>query len=243
MTSRNIVYIKNRAFIGIVCILLTAFIFQLGVGSSKDKRVQQPTNISQSYTGTETGHTIIVRGKQDFRDKVREALSEICPCVDLTASSSDGRSEIIVLKFPQDHEEFCKCYCKHVVGCNLLEDLVSSGDTTTIQKTSGGNSARGGTVRWNPRRRYGGRNADGHRRRPPSIGLAHELIHARHYNTGNLGSTRREEENTTVRGENQIRDEMDEPQRTHYGRRRVPNRGAGDPNLDATVRHGCECED
>ena len=70
--------------------------------------------------------------------------------------------------------------------------------------------------------------------------MAHELIHAQHTHDGTrgTGSTNRikNEEIKCVRGENQIRDELGEPRRTHYSGRRDDRWRALDGCRDGTSR-------
>ena len=181
--------------------------------------------------------TIVIAGNNDFRNSVVGALREICPChtyrvqADGTVQVTGGGTGFFA----------CLCYCKHRAGCNLINDLSGHANTTRITRTAGGNSYNRGLnrVRWNPTRRRGGRNAHGDRDRPPSVGLAHELIHAHHDNQGTMGAPGPAEEYPTVRGENQIRRELCEPRRTHYGNTRVPNETQ--ENIDASDRRGCKC--
>lgn len=184
---------------------------------------------------------VISTRSRRFRRQVASALREICPCFTFNVAANG----IVTARQIRGRDEFCKCYCAHRAGCNLISDLINHAQRVTIRRTGRGNShnPRRRRVRWNPIRRRGGRNARGDRRRPPSVGLAHELIHAHHTINGNRGQGRTNgipnEEINTSRGENQIRREMGEPQRTHYGRRRIPNPGQG--NIDASDRHRCGC--
>jgi hypothetical protein len=173
-----------------------------------------------------------------FRGQVIAALSELCPCHTIFV---DAGGTIQAVPFKGTHDQFCRCYCSHRASCNLIADLVSSVNVYSILPAGGGNSYTQGnrTVNWNPNRRQGGRNTRGDTNRPTSIGLGHELIHAVHHDKGRLGPTRRQEEHNTVRGENQLRDEMGEPDRTHYGPGGVPNRNQQD--IDERERYSCCC--
>ena len=173
---------------------------------------------------------------QTFGEAVRAALSKICPCY-MISLGTDGA---VLLQSPvDDREAFCECYCEHLAGCNLVESLSSNPAETKIRRSRTGNRHIRLKVKWNPTLDRGGKNAEGSKRRPPSVGLAHELIHALHTINGTRGTTKDAEEAQTARDENQIRDELDEPQRTHRGRRRVINPGGG--TLDTTDRADCGC--
>jgi hypothetical protein len=179
---------------------------------------------------------IVIEGDNDFKRAVLDALMQISPCYIYTLVQCR-----VQLQSPADFDAFCRCYCQHLAGTNLICDLGLSTRTTTIKKTKGGNSHQNGCVKWNPDRRQGGRNADGNRDRPPKIGLAHELIHAKHTHCGTRGAGSQggisNEEINTCRGENQIRGECGQPKRTHYGDNEIPNNC--DENLDDSNRTDC----
>lgn len=220
------------------------------------------------------GASIVVDGRNTFKKKVEKALCEICPCFDIdiekglvraappTAGSKTSSCKKRLRNQPgrkreyrPGRESFYDCYCRHRAGCNLLLDLVKPefGETTILevksrdQKRGNRHNANTGTVKYNPKRG----ESEGEDR-PPSIGLAHELIHAHHYHTrrrtGDPYPGRTREEHRTVRAENQIRREMrgdfeegssryrDLPMRTTYKGGRVENPEAGD--LDVTNRFG-----
>ncbi|WP_299041321.1 M91 family zinc metallopeptidase [uncultured Tateyamaria sp.] len=186
--------------------------------------------------------TLRIRGTARFRASTLQALQTICPCF-LYSLSDDGE---VLLQSPQDHASFCRCYCAHLAGCNLMADLTSDANTVTIQRGRRGlYDPRRRRVRWNPRAQPRTRTTNGRQRTPPDIVLGHELIHAHHHNSGTLAQGRTNgilnEEINTVRGENQLRADKTPPvpQRTHYGRRRVPNPGTHD--LDTTDRYDCNC--
>lgn len=165
------------------------------------------------------------------------ALSELCPC-DIFFAGAGG----VINRAPRSTgDRYCKCYCGHRAGCNLISGLINSATSYHIIITGGGNGYHPptNTISWNPNRAMGGRNSRGDNRRPTSIGLGHELVHAVHDDSGTLGATRAVEEDNTVRAENQLRDEIGETDRTHYGRRRVRNRNQ--PNIDGSDRMNCGC--
>lgn len=182
-----------------------------------------------------------IRGSRRFRQKVLAALGELCPCNQYVVND-DG----VVSAIPLNREAFCECYCLRRAGCNLLSDLIADDKRITIRRGRNKYRLRGRQVRWSPSGRPRVRTAQGRRRTPAAKTLGHELIHALHHARGDLDTTSRtngvlDEEIDTVRGENQLRAEQGEPQRTHYGRRRVPDPGR--QNLDASDREGCGCDE
>jgi hypothetical protein len=189
--------------------------------------------------GAGGGGGIVVNGSRAFKRSVLAALQAISPCY-IIEIGNDCR---VTLTSPADFEAFCECYCQHMAGTNLIEDLALGDGTTAIEETAGGNRHNRGTVSWNPDSTQGGLNADGNRNRPPKIGLAHEMIHAKHTHcgtrgAGEMGGISNEEINTS-RGENQIRGECGQPKRTHYGANEIPNNC--DENLDDSNRFDCRC--
>lgn len=129
-------------------------------------------------------------------------------------------------------------------GKKLINSLNTSGKTTTIISTIGGNSYSPGsqTIKYNPERTVIGDGSEPYMTRPPEIGLGHELCHASHDLNGGLtkgadGSVSRQNEERRTVGlpaghgspdyskepfsENSLRKEMGEPQRPRYG----PNLG------------------
>ncbi|MEM9630690.1 MAG: type III secretion system effector protein [Pseudomonadota bacterium] len=178
---------------------------------------------------TNVGPAIVVEGTEEFREKTVAALAKI------------GQTPS---------------------GAKLLNDLHNSGKTITIKETSGGNKVNGftadgkvdasgnpgsgsdSTVHYNPNRTTLGPD-EPWKTRPPEIGLAHELIHAKHAANGEIDLSKVEndhkpdpsdptknakvikEEAKTVGfpphdgepySENKIRDEWDpkQPQRPYY---------------------------
>lgn len=204
------------------------------MGSERDARADVGDGSVCAFLAS---NTIVVEGRAEFREQVRAALAELCPCYIITITS-DGE---VTLQSPvADRPGFCKCYCAHIAGCNLVQGLSADPKKTRIKRTGGGNRHRNGTVSWNPEGEKGGRDEHGDRERPPSTGLAHELIHAQHTHGGSRGQSQDEEEDQTTRDENQIRREKGEPMRTHYGRRRVANPSSG--RLDTRDRAECGCQ-
>ena len=190
--------------------------------------------------------TLKVDGDAQFRAATLRALQSICPCF-FYELADDGE---VLLQSPQDHDAFCKCYCVHLAGCNLMADLTSSRNTVTIKPTRRGGRYIPGLrrVRWNPTATPNVGIGKGKKAAtPPEIVLGHELIHAHHHNEGTLakGWTKGilNEEINTVRGENQLRAERQPPapERKTYGPRPVPSPGT--PNLDTTDRYGCKCSE
>ncbi len=117
---------------------------------------------------------IIIKGDKAFRDKTRKALDE------LKGTPTGGK---------------------------LLDKMSASGKTTTIVKTTKGNEASAGdwtdaslgadgkpgkgsdaTVSFNPDRDSIG--SEPWEKRPPAIGLGHEMIHADHINEGSVDFTK-----------------------------------------------------
>ena len=195
-------------------------------------------------------NTIIVKSGRDiwFEFDVLSALKAICPCLIISLDGNDGEISLKTPVLPQGgtDPEFCTCYCRHKAGCNLILNLSLHSRTTKIKPSYSTNRHKKGTVKWNPERRSGGKQENGSRERPPYIGLAHEMIHARHYALGTHDSTElpnriRPEEIVTVRGENQIRAEKGKPRRTHYSCKRVPNPDAH--NIDESNKYSglCDC--
>jgi len=116
---------------------------------------------------TNVGPSIQVKGTEEFREKTVQALAKIAQ----TPS-----------------------------GAKLLNDLHRSGKTITIVETAGGNGASYSgnpnvdahghagpgadtTVKYNPNKTSLG-PGPAWKTRPPEIGLAHELIHAKHASSG-----------------------------------------------------------
>jgi RHS repeat-associated protein len=104
----------------------------------------------------------------------------------------------------------------------ILVGTTSSGNSYHPKGNSNA-SCRPGTVSFNPNLIIIGNGKEPWMIRPPEVGLAHELIHAYHDITGTLGSTRSDEENTTVGvsgislyTENDIRNDYDLPRRQRY---------------------------
>lgn len=185
---------------------------------------------------------------QGRQDSLANALNQLCPCFEWYVKS-DGT----VGNRPRDlnEEELCDCLRKHTVGCNLLGDLAGAEDTVDINGTTGGNSQDGDpeiVVEWNPSEMEGGPNSSGDRKRPPSVGLAHELIHAHHEINGNdrtdgdVAGGLQDEEQQTTRGENQIREELGEPARVRYGGMNIDSTKV-DTTLDASLDRYPQCEE
>ena len=172
---------------------------------------------------------VIVNPPRKFRQAVLAALGGICPCHDYRLNAAGVLS--ITPKQPQNR--FCRCYCRHKAGCNLIADLVNHRNWVPIAQTAQGNEYTPGMLFWNPSSTTGGPNARGDNVRPPSVGLAHELIHALDAMKGDNHT-----EVETSQAENQIRHELCEPRRTRYNSDPVP-RGGG--HLDASNRHNCRC--
>ncbi len=208
-----------------------------------------PSPITQVWTepGVLTGgggggpaSGLVLRGNEAFKEEALGALMAISPCYLYELVDCQ-----VLLQTPIDTVQFCECYCDHLAGTNLICDLALSTQLTTIRRTFGGNSHRAGSVRFNPKRMRGGEDCDGNRERPPKIGLAHELIHAKHWHCGTHAGAAvtggiRDEEINTVRGENQIRAECGQVQRKKYGDRNVPMPGM--ENIDGSDRIGCNCD-
>lgn len=186
------------------------------------------------------------------------AFEEICPCVHIWR---EGRE----VKISRDRKgrtpkakDFCKCYCANIAGCNLLLKLAEPDSETLLFGSKSGNRHNDGRIGWNKGKLKGGKREDGGKYRRQSLGLAHELIHAYHVVIGTYSKNRLEEEFNTVRGENQIRLEMQNrlskkdtaafkrlDPRTHYNLEgisyAVPNHT--DPNIDVTsIFPDCCCE-
>ncbi len=109
----------------------------------------------------------------------------------------------------------------------IIEDLESSTETVYIEHTEGGNSydPSSNTCKFNPDSEQIGSGTNPWDKRPPEVGLNHELIHARHDVNGNLGSTRSAEEDKTTGvvthsadpfTDNAVRDDYGIPRRPHY---------------------------
>lgn len=119
----------------------------------------------------------------------------------------------------QKEKDFCDCYKLYPAGCNLIWSLAHhpKNKTTKIWKgktadnpgqsgRKGENIHRHGNVSWNPKDSKSDPSTTGQVRRPPSIGLGHELGHALHEASGTKGSGPPEEVQTS-KGENQLRAE------------------------------------
>lgn len=192
--------------------------------------------------------TLIVDGNRQFRAATLRALQSICPCF-IYELADNGE---VLLQSSQNHDKFCKCYCVHLAGCNLMTDLTGSRNTVKIKRTTRGAKykyrRKRRRVSWNPNATPNAGIGKGKKAAtPPEIVLGHELIHAHHHNEGTLSKGRTNdipnEEINTVRGENQLRAEHRPPlpERKTYGRRRVPSPGT--PDLDTTDRYDCKCSE
>jgi type VI secretion system secreted protein VgrG len=161
---------------------------------------------------TTYGSAIVLDGDEEFRRKTIQALNEM-------ALTPTGRA--------------------------LLASLEASDQTITIKPSTGGNGASpsdgskaqrrpdgtpgdgcGSTVRFNPDRTVVGDGSEDWHRRPPGVGLAHELIHANHSAHGTNDFTPAGEDmavgvapyDTDPFTENRIRSEWypPQPQRPSY---------------------------
>lgn len=203
--------------------------------------------------------TIFIEGSKLFADEVADALKEICPCYEAEAVKAGRRSGKkfykIKISRPDDADEFCECYCKHRAGCNLIKSLATTdGWNTWIRKVKGeGSKHNQGRIGWNPNRKWRRRPNGTKERRPPSVALAHELVHAHSFHSGNRARGLDEdtgienEEINATRGENQIREEMmgDNPRvahpRTDYDGKDIPN--PTQKFLDDSDRENCDCDE
>lgn len=209
-----------------------------------------------------------------FAREVIDALEEICPCHTYDKDEvgrEDGEKlyRITIESGSPEAEAFCDCYCSHRAGCNLVRDIVTNESwDTSIWKCEGDGNRHGripngrdtfrSVIDWNPDRKWRRRGERGKDRRPASIGLAHELVHAHNNHSGrHMGEEVDEdsgletEEINATRGENQIRDEyrrefprksrrMDDP-RDDYDGKEVPN--PREPHLDGSDRYDCGCDE
>ena len=78
--------------------------------------------------------TLIVDGNRQFRAATLRALQSICPCF-IYELADNGE---VLLQSSQNHDKFCKCYCVHLAGCNLMTDLTGSRNTVKIKRTTRG---------------------------------------------------------------------------------------------------------
>jgi RHS repeat-associated protein len=214
-----------------------------------------------TYTGNDPHNSVdpfglqleIVGPRELFtRDKVSEfaqavlsALSQICPCFLYTV---DPKTGLVTASTNGTYELFCRCYCNHLAGCNLIFDLITSTPVTRIRSERGQEideyKPESGRALWDRKWKPPVQTEEGTELAPPHLGLAHELIHARHLESTRkpLGAAEaRIEEDATVRGENQIRrsEHPPLPFRTEHKGRRVPNHR--NPNLDTADRFACGC--
>lgn len=213
-----------------------------GVGAAPPQEAALPD--------TTVGIEIVVQGgaSEDFRDDFTDALKELCPCFDWYFQDDQ-----VFRDWPDDRErsELCDCVEEYDVGCNLVDELMVHDNTLRVVDTGNGNKADpspGGDqevdVEWNPDKQKGGENSGGDRKRPPSVGLAHELIHALHDldeefpRTGGGSIDKSQEEVNTTRGENQIREEQGEPSRVSYGSTNIDSTKTDDNLTTGTERFG-----
>lgn len=211
-----------------------------------------PSASSTALPDTTVGIRIVVKGgaSEDFRDDFTDALKELCPCFDWFFQNDQ-----IFRDWPDDRKrsELCDCVEEYDVGCNLVDELMVHDDTLRVVNTGNGNSADPSPsdgpppdidVKWNPDDKKGGKHSGGNRNRPPSVGLAHELIHALHElddelpRTGSGSIDKSQEEVNTTRGENQIRQEQDEPSRVSYGSTNIDSTKTDDNLTTGTERFG-----
>jgi uncharacterized Zn-binding protein involved in type VI secretion len=146
----------------------SAYIGELKEGGYKAKKGGQ-TKAPESAT---YGKAIKIKGSEEFQKKVLADLAAIK---------------------------------KTATGTKLLEALDKSGKTVTIKETKGGNTTSGftsqakskdgdwgngsdSTVAYNPDQKTISTNTWG--TRPPAVGLAHELIHAKHASEGSVDTTK-----------------------------------------------------
>ncbi len=157
------------------------------------------------------GDAITIDGSEDFRKKTRLCLEAIS---------------------------------KTATGAKMLKAIESGGKAVVIKETSGGNgidadsydaerkadgtpgAGCNSTVHYNPTKTQIGDGSEGWMKRPPCIGLGHELVHAYHNSRGTNDFTQMGEqmavgldvyESETV-SENKLRDEWKpkQPKRTQY---------------------------
>ncbi len=119
----------------------------------------------------------------------------------------------------QKEKDFCDCYKLYPAGCNLIWSLAHNkknkqtklwkgrtSDNPGQSGRKGENLHRKGNVSWNPNDTKTDPSTTGEVKRPPSIGLGHELGHALHQASGTKRSGPPEEVQTS-KGENQLRAE------------------------------------
>jgi hypothetical protein len=127
-----------------------------------------------------SGLTIVKMPSVSFRNDVMEALEELAPCFKIRAVKRKGKGNGYYLFADKVKEDFCKLYCANRAGSNLVWNIINAGGKTWVAPLSSGGSkydADKDVVYWNKSDKYSGESADGRTRRPPLIGLAHELIH------------------------------------------------------------------
>lgn len=150
---------------------------------------------------------LVVEDDAAFRSSVLTALKQICPCFEL---SIDTNGEV----HAADAVTSCSCYLAHTASCNLIRGLIDHDGTTSIRESApgGGNQYdyQVDEAWWNPALP----TPDG---LTSSLTLAHELIHAWRDRLGKLALYDFNlEECTATWGENQVREEMGEPERQDY---------------------------
>jgi RHS repeat-associated protein len=84
-------------------------------------------------------------------------------------------------------------------GADVIKSLQNSDEVYSVEVTPDGNAylPSTNTIKYNPDKTSLG-IADAWNKRPPEVGLGHELVHALHDDNGTLGKTRMDEENQTV---------------------------------------------
>jgi hypothetical protein len=233
----------------VLLLFLEAPLFAQGVSPSVKREIcVAPTCLNLvSRKGPLPSHTLRVRGDRDFKRRLVDALLIICPCYNPTVNDDNTIGFTpLTGSDNQGNDLFCPCYCDHRAGCNLLLDLVTENQETTIKSGHANEyDPDDHEVTWNRRATpevpiEDGAGDEQDAETPTAITLGHELIHAVHDAKGTRSDNEFEEESNTVRGENELRDETGGPRwRTRHRGRRVPNHRGGD--LDKSIRANCEC--
>jgi len=159
-----------------------------------------------------TGEKIRIRGSIAFRIKVRKTLRKI-------RSKPEGKKLVKSLRKSKN-----KHYIEETDEGNAIRP--SSCKDSSCKEAFDGGSGSGSTTKYNPDKKTRGTDSKGSDKRPPFIGLAHELGHAEAYDKGmhkrdkddndkTPGTTPPSEEHAMER-ENEIREEHGLNERPSY---------------------------
>jgi RHS repeat-associated protein len=149
------------------------------------------------------GRRLVAVGSEKFRAEVRAAIATI----------GQGKGGAAIVKALDDSR----------FTIRIVESRGSN--ETEYRGTNASNgTGTGSDVRWNPQNTEGGKDSTGSTTRPPVVGLAHELGHAKAISEGKqepsvnrvVPGTTPASEKQAMEAENTVRREQKVPERPHY---------------------------